>query len=224
MTFLDPGVVRDFAEEITPSPQKRLVRRNAVIQAISAGPPATVSLTIGSLIIPNVRYLNSYWPTVGDVVFVDFNGPDPLVIGAAARATVGRSGEIVTVLSYQAMSAGGNTGSNTYVDYPGPVDITFVKKYSAAISKLVVFGTVSAFQSGANGIVSIGLRSGGVDHTIGTFNINQTFVHMPVTCQDDTFSLAAGSLSLRVRWSTSVPNVNTDTNDSIRLTLLEVII
>lgn len=136
------------------------------------------------------------------------------------------SGEVVTVVSYQVAAAVGLTTSATFVDYPGPLDVTIVKKYDAATSKLVVFGTVGVYVSTGNARVDISLTIASVDHTIGTFFFNAAGTHALVPCQDDTFSgLGAGSLVGRVRWhSNGVIQINTDTNDTARFTILEVII
>jgi hypothetical protein len=47
-----------------------------------------VDVVIGTVTIPNVSYLASYSPTIGDTVIVDLtlapSGADPLVIGKLA--------------------------------------------------------------------------------------------------------------------------------------------
>lgn len=137
-----------------------------------------------------------------------------------------RSGEVVTVVSYQAVAGSAfYAGGSGFQDYPGPHDITIVKKYDAATSKLVVFGTVGVFKGTNSGAALIGLKFGATDHTIGTFFFNTLTEHGLVHCQDDTFSgLAAGTLIGRVRWDTPITSVNADANDAVRLTLLEVMI
>lgn len=139
---------------------------------------------------------------------------------------IARSGAVVTVISYQVAAAVGLTTSATFVDYPGPLDVTIVKKYDAATSKLVVFGTVGVYVSTGNARVDISLTIATVDHTIGTFFFNAAGTHALVPCQDDTFSgLGAGTLIGRVRWhSNGVIQVNTDTNDAVRLTVMEVML
>lgn len=134
-------------------------------------------------------------------------------------------GSIVTLLSYQAQSAVGSRTSAAFGDYPGPHDLVIVKKFSAAASKLVVFGTIGAYASTVT-LATVGLSFGGVDHTVGTFFFNATGQHGLLTCQDDTFSsLGVGTLTGRVRWHSDGANqINTDANDAVRLTLLEVLL
>lgn len=136
-----------------------------------------------------------------------------------------RAGTVVTTVSYQAAAGVGSYGGGAWADYPGPHDVSITKKYDAATSKLVVFGSASVYQSGVNGAVSIGLKFGSTDHTIGSFTVNPTFTHTAVTCQDDTFSgLGVGAHTGRVRWDSSTANVNTDTADAVRLTVMEVML
>lgn len=137
-----------------------------------------------------------------------------------------QTGAVVTVVSYQAVSGSATyAGGSGFTDYPGPHDITIVKKYDSATSKLVVFGTVGVFKGSNTGAALIGLKFGGTDHTIGTFFFNTLSEHGLVHCQDDTFSgLGAGTLVGRVRWDTPITSVNADANDAVRLTILEVML
>lgn len=80
---IDP-LVSALTDALLPESPTAVRRRQGTVQAVNAGPPPSLNVTIGGIIIPNVRYLGSYAPTVADVVYVDFNGSDPLVIGAAA--------------------------------------------------------------------------------------------------------------------------------------------
>lgn len=61
-------------------------RRQAVVTAVSVGPPASVSIQIAgdTDTISGVRYLASYTPSVGDTVWVDVQDSDPIVIGRLA--------------------------------------------------------------------------------------------------------------------------------------------
>lgn len=135
------------------------------------------------------------------------------------------SGMPVTVVSYQAYAGVGSTTSATFVDYPGPHDITIVKKYSAAQSRLMVFGSAGSFVT-TPVRVDLSLTINSVDHTIGSLFFNAINIHGLISCQDDTFSgIGAGTIVGRVRWhSDGVNQTNTDANDAVRLTLMEVII
>lgn len=81
-------VARQLAVATQPprSGMPTLVRRQGSIVAASTGNPRTVDVSVSGLTILGVRYLASYSPVVGDVVFIDFNGPDPMVIGVLAGA------------------------------------------------------------------------------------------------------------------------------------------
>lgn len=61
-------------------------RRRAEVVAVNAGPPASIDIVIGggNVTVPGVRYLSSYNPVVGDIIWVDLVGDDPLVIGKQA--------------------------------------------------------------------------------------------------------------------------------------------
>lgn len=80
LTNLDP-LLRTFTDALLPESPVTVRRRQGTIDAINA---STVDVSIGGLVIPGVSYLRSYAPVVGDVVFVDLNGSDPLVIGSVA--------------------------------------------------------------------------------------------------------------------------------------------
>lgn len=71
-----------------------LTVRVGVITAIGSG---TVSITLGgdTTVIPNVRYLNSYSPNVGDVVQVIVNGTALLILGCTTAT--GWSGWVPTL-------------------------------------------------------------------------------------------------------------------------------
>lgn len=61
-------------------------RRQAVVATVNAGPPKSVDIKIAKsdTVIPNVRYLSSYVPSVSDTVWVDDLGGDLIVIGDLA--------------------------------------------------------------------------------------------------------------------------------------------
>lgn len=63
-----------------------LVLRQAVVASHTAGPPASVGITLGgsSTVVTGVRYLASYTPADGDTVWVLRNGGDLLVLGKLA--------------------------------------------------------------------------------------------------------------------------------------------
>ena len=83
--------LRDAAQVISGKSTARdpnsndLTVRVGVVTAVGAG---TVSIKLGgdSTVIPNVRYLASYVPTVNDVVQVVVNGTALLIIGSVAPA------------------------------------------------------------------------------------------------------------------------------------------
>lgn len=136
-----------------------------------------------------------------------------------------RSGEIVTVVSYQAAAGTGFYNGGGWAVYPGAHTILFTKKYIASVSKVVVFGTVGAFKGTNTGNVTIALDFGPGPHQIGSFYFNDLTTHRLISCQDDTFTgINAGNLGALVLWDTPALTANADGNDAIRLTLLEVMI
>jgi microcystin-dependent protein len=69
------------------------IRRFAVVNSISAGPPPTVNISIGGDISTsqNVPYLASYSPTIGDYVLSLEVGGDHVVVGVVATSAGGSS-------------------------------------------------------------------------------------------------------------------------------------
>jgi len=65
-----------------------IARRQGVVQAINYQSPQNFPITVdvqlggSGITIPEVQFLSSYAPVVGDVVWVDLKGTDPLVIGS----------------------------------------------------------------------------------------------------------------------------------------------
>lgn len=134
------ATAKGLGEALAPQrgPNPTLTRRQGVVSAVNAGPPPTVDVTVGGIVIPAVRYLASYWPTVGDVVIVDFNGADPLVIGSTApsqplnlrmfgagAALVGGSppaiGPGAIPFKLQAATLVGSSDTNGYLNWTYPV-------------------------------------------------------------------------------------------------------
>jgi len=68
--------------EIRVPPTPTLVRVQATVTAVSTG-SHTCSVTFGAstVVVPGVKYMPHYVPSVGDICWVDLNGGDPLVIG-----------------------------------------------------------------------------------------------------------------------------------------------
>ena len=76
--------MEDLAELLATPPAGQDRRRvKAIVLAITGN---TLTLTIGGSAAhqPGIHHLASYTPTVGDVVWVDFQGSDPLVLGTEA--------------------------------------------------------------------------------------------------------------------------------------------
>lgn len=63
--------------------RRPLLLRQVVVTAVNAGPPASVNIEDNGP-ITGVRYLNSYTPTVNDVVWAMVDEPDILVLGKLA--------------------------------------------------------------------------------------------------------------------------------------------
>lgn len=100
MTILE-AAASQVAKSLLPSTPSQLVgRRRGVVIAVNASPPS-VDVALGTTTLPGVRYLASYAPVAGDNVFVDFTGPDPLVLGETAAGD--------TAVSDRALLRVGNT-------------------------------------------------------------------------------------------------------------------
>lgn len=79
--------IRAIADKLLPDDTGQNVEMLwAVVEDIDAGPPATVTITVGGSTteIPGVRYAASYAPTVGDVVYGRIVDTDYLVEGKLA--------------------------------------------------------------------------------------------------------------------------------------------
>ncbi|MGI8425294.1 MAG: hypothetical protein ACR2M4_01585, partial [Actinomycetota bacterium] len=106
------------------TPENTVHRRQAKVTAVSTN-SASVTIDLGSTIIPGVKFLDWYKPKVGDVVFVEFAGADPLVIGTistitGARARVFRSSNsfnlptnVISLVTFDAKAYDPNNNYNT---------------------------------------------------------------------------------------------------------------
>lgn len=77
------SILDDLGAALAPDPHRTINRRQGVITAAPTGTPSVVSVSVGGTAIAGVRYIGPAQPQINDVVWVDFNGADPLVIGAA---------------------------------------------------------------------------------------------------------------------------------------------
>lgn len=73
-----------LVKNIKDAPQGLRLRQAEVV--VNNSPITTVDIKIAgdTNILPSVRYLSSYTPTVGDIVFVLSNGADLLILGDLA--------------------------------------------------------------------------------------------------------------------------------------------
>lgn len=64
----------------------QITRRQAIVESIIPGPPKRVTLKFSPSDPTSfpAAYLAWYTPALGDTVWVDFVGPDPLVLGKQA--------------------------------------------------------------------------------------------------------------------------------------------
>jgi len=80
--------VREFLKAMSKDAEKNPLRLVlGMVYAIDAGPPPTVEVSIGHQgleNVPDVRYLDSYTPTVYDLVWMLVQGGDILVMGKLA--------------------------------------------------------------------------------------------------------------------------------------------
>lgn len=92
-------------------PSVPVSRRQGTITAVNTGPPRSVDVNLGAsgITLPGCRYLASYFPVVGDAVFVDFLGTDPFAIG-----TVGPGSAWPTYTPIWT-SSGGATGGGSMI-------------------------------------------------------------------------------------------------------------
>lgn len=88
------GVIRDLAARINANAEEPYTPAQLVKATITAfdnvGPPPTVSIVLSAdpsaVAIDGVRFLESYSPTVGDVVAIAKQGSDILILGAYSNA------------------------------------------------------------------------------------------------------------------------------------------
>ena len=73
---------RGLAKRLRPS-QHRLSRHQGVVESVGTG---NVSITLdgGTAVVPNVKYLDSYTPTVGDIVEIMMDDTDIIILGKLA--------------------------------------------------------------------------------------------------------------------------------------------
>lgn len=255
MTHLDP-LLRTFTDVLLPDSPTPVKRRQGTVSAVHAGPPRTVDVTIGGLIVPGISYLGSYVPTVNDVVFVDFNGPDPLVIGAPAPQGAAYSvvtsatrpsspfvGQVIWETDNVTFSvwdgtewrrsasvpsgttlrgsfgAGGNTSSASYVDMPGPIDITFTKRADA--SALNVLMILSAYV-GAIAAVKVGFSISGVDYDCCNYFFNVGSDHRTLGGLQKLAGIPKTATSLRLRWAVSASTVFVNNDDYYNVQVMEM--
>jgi hypothetical protein len=220
MTDMLGSVAKDVGEALAPPSGGRptLTRRLGTVSAITAGPPATVDVTVGGIVIPKVRYLASYSATVGDLVVVDFNGADPLVIGATASTVTAPP----TALAWSRFSmAGTTTTSATYVDVVGWVDLAFTKRSTS--TGLYVTLHAGAFHSGGTSI-DFGVRINATDADVAHFFFNDAGVHRAFSGAVGGFvGLAAGSYTARLRWKTPGGTASIDGNDLFSMRIEETV-
>lgn len=109
-------VARDLGEALVPGPPANfgISRRQGTITAVSSTgvTPAVATVTIGGTTIAGVRFLASagFSFGTGDVVWVDFNGSDPLIIGRS------KTGYYASVELFDGVDIY-HTGSTPYVDF-----------------------------------------------------------------------------------------------------------
>lgn len=122
----------------------------------------------------------------------------------------------VTTYFFNGLTVGGSTASGVPVDYPGPIDKSFIKRETS--TAIFVSGSVSAFKTTNPGIISFQLRINGVDYPITQFFFNDLNSHRTVPFTAAIASgLLAGTYTARLRWSTTNASANTDGNDLIQI-------
>lgn len=81
-------LTRQLAQKLLLPPRERLQLQQCVVTAVAAGPPKTLTVTIGgsAVTVPGVSFLSSYTaPTVNDVVWAIGVPGDLLVLGTVAN-------------------------------------------------------------------------------------------------------------------------------------------
>jgi hypothetical protein len=75
-----------LASTLAARPAERRKLRQGVVNAVAAGPPPTLTVTLsaGSVQLTGVRYFASYSPVVGDTVWLEQNGTDLIATGILA--------------------------------------------------------------------------------------------------------------------------------------------
>lgn len=122
-----------------------------------------------------------------------------------------------------AKSGSGSTASKKFVNWPGPIDLSFTKY--ATHTKLVVVGTASLSATAPDTMIAKALRIHGVDYPIGNFFFNAASEHMLTGIGVDFASgLAAGRYTARLCWrSVTGETIQVDANDAIYYQLQETV-
>lgn len=95
MTLTDyDSLFKEVTAALLPDTPSTVRRRFGVCGALAAGPPPTATVNIGGTSIAGIRFLDSASATSGDVVVVDFSGPDPLILGRLRAAALGGAGQL----------------------------------------------------------------------------------------------------------------------------------
>jgi len=194
------------------------IRRQATVASVQTG---SVTISLGGATIAGVKFLTSYSPVAGDVVFIDFAGPDPIVIGRLDPFSVmvphTDSVGVASVTS-------GNTTSTTGADYPGPVQVTNFVKVLAA-TKLIVDVHLSWYVNVANTrYTEFTVALDGTDQTWVRAFTNEPSSHKQFSQHWEIGGVAAGTgKTIKLRWRTQNADEQavTDNNDHASMTVTE---
>jgi hypothetical protein len=194
-------------------------RRLGLVQALVAGPPPRVSLTLGgdedAAHVVDAPYLDSYLPAVGDAVVVLSNQGSHFVLGRAALGTLAHVG-----FYSSALSAAVNSTSFTTVT--GSTTASFTKVFDA--TRLECRLHVGCYVDVGGTQVEWAVRINATDHgpAAGQW-ITPSGEHQHMSGRTSADGVPAGTYTavIRVRRTAGAGIINVNSGDPAWLTIDE---
>lgn len=121
-------------------------------------------------------------------------------------------------------SATGTTTSATFVDMPGPIEVSFTKTTGASTDLLVRLDA-SLWSNGSNTAVELAVLVNGVDYPAAQRALNPSATHLQWGGYARITGLASGVYTVRARWrrTSGTGTLTQDRNDATHLSVQEVV-
>ena len=183
------------------------------------GPSLTLSKNVDGVIrsgarrpgptAPNGEVVGDLWYNTATLTLMVWNGTAWDPYGS------------LTIYNRSGATGSGSTGSATFVDVPGPIDLAFTK--ISAHTSLVIWGTMTHFKAQAGASLHA-LLINGVDYTIGDFFFTAVNEHTTIGFSNKVAAgLAPGNYTARLRWRTigGGHTIHVDGNDVVGFNIQE---